>query len=217
MKVSRNLFSCLLALILLLLQSPTPAAADTFIETQCLENNRVCVTARINVNCDGWHWSSSGYTYGEPNITVKMTQHTPIGGDWTDPYTFEIGTTMFRFTVLDKGTGLVDGPYEFIYQFSEPGTCPIAACELEPLYYMYTLRDANQPETWQPFCYVISDQGFPGVERQAQICSVTGFDHTYQATHAPYSGWVSKDCRGNISYGWPDWKSDWFRPEFVKP
>jgi hypothetical protein len=217
MKVSRFLLSCILVLILIALQSPSPAFAEKQTDKHCLENNRVCVQIRFDVTCDGWRWEVTSYTYGEPNITVWATEWIPWSDQWNDPYALETDILTFRFTVRNQSTGATDGPYVMYFQIKEPGTCPVAPCTLEPLYYMYTLYDSNQPETWQPFCYVISDQGFPSVERQAQICSVDGFDHTYQATHGPYSGWVSRDCRGNIKYGWPDWKAEWYRSEFAVP
>lgn len=83
-------------------------------------------------------------------------------------------------------------------------------------YYMYTMRDANQPEGWQRYCYIISNNGFPSVESQARICSVHGIDYVYRATNMPYSGWVSTDCNGNPYYSWPDWNPEWYRPEFAK-
>jgi ubiquitin len=89
-------------------------------------------------------------------------------------------------------------------------------CERTPRYYMYTLLDENQPSTWLPYCYVISKNGVPSVESQARICTVKGFDHIVQATNIPYAGWVSTDCRGQARYGWPHWKSVWYRPEFAE-
>ena len=88
------------------------------------------------------------------------------------------------------------------------------SCWEYPSYYMYTLRDNNQPGTWQPYCYIISNNGIPSVESQARICSVPGFDYVYRATHLIYEGWVTY-CRGRAYYGWPDWKFEWYRKEFA--
>ena len=96
------------------------------------------------------------------------------------------------------------------------GEAPSKPSCLVERYYMYTLRDANQPEIWQRYCYIISNNGFPSVESQARICSVRGFDHVYRATSMLYSGWVYTDCNGNPYYGWPAWNPEWYRPEFAK-
>jgi len=96
------------------------------------------------------------------------------------------------------------------------GSTPGKPSCLVERYYMYTLRDANQPEDWQRYCYVISFDGFPSVESQARICSVRGIDYVYRATSLAYSGWVYTDCNRNPYYGWPHWNPDWYRPEFAK-
>ena len=96
------------------------------------------------------------------------------------------------------------------------GEAPSKPSCLVERYYMYTLRDANQPEDWQRYCYVISFNGFPSVESQARICSVRGIDYVYRATSLAYSGWVYTDCNGNPYYGWPYWNPEWYRPEFAK-
>lgn len=89
------------------------------------------------------------------------------------------------------------------------------SCWEYPSYYMYTLRDNNQPATWQPYCYIISNNGFPSVESQARVCSVPGFNYEYRATRLIFEGWVSY-CRGRAYYGWPDWKHEWYRADFAK-
>jgi hypothetical protein len=93
---------------------------------------------------------------------------------------------------------------------------PAASCPKTPRYYKYTFRDDNQPVTWQTYCYIISSNGYPGVESQARICSVPGFDHVYRTTKMVYEGWVYTDCNSIASYGWPDWKSTWYRPKFTE-
>lgn len=93
---------------------------------------------------------------------------------------------------------------------------PRSACERTARYFMYTLEDTNQPPTWQPYCYVISNDGVPSVESQARICTVPGFDHVFRATNIPFGGWVYTDCHGTASYGWPHWQPSWYRPAFVK-
>jgi len=96
------------------------------------------------------------------------------------------------------------------------GEAPSKPTCLVERYYMYTLRDANQPEGWQRYCYIISNNGFPCVEAQARICSVRGIDYVYRATSMSYSGWVYTDCNGNPYYGWPYWNPEWYRSEFAK-
>ena len=91
-----------------------------------------------------------------------------------------------------------------------------SSCDKRPRYFMYTFRDNNQPETWQEYCYIISHNGYPGVESQARICSVPNFDHVYRASKLVYKGWVSTDCNGIASYGFPEWQSSWYRPRFEK-
>jgi ubiquitin len=89
-------------------------------------------------------------------------------------------------------------------------------CETTQRYFMYTLRDENQPSTWQSYCYIVSENGVPSVESQARICTVPGFDHTFQATIIPYQGWVTTDCTGMAYYGWGHWEPEWYRPRFAK-
>jgi hypothetical protein len=91
-----------------------------------------------------------------------------------------------------------------------------SSCAKKPRYKMYTFRDDNQPDTWQEYCYIISNNGYPSVESQAIICSVPGYDYVYKATSMVYSGWVYTDCDGIASYGWQDWQSSWYRPQFAK-
>lgn len=91
-----------------------------------------------------------------------------------------------------------------------------SSCERTSRYFMYTLQDDNQPHTWQPYCYVISNNGVPSVESQARVCTVPGYDHVFRATNIPFGGWVYTDCNGTASYGWPHWKPSWYRPAFAK-
>ena len=128
-------------------------------------------------------------------------------GGWSDPYVLE--------SVDVSGSG----PCEHVPPITiyEPANCLVVrTCPIKPRYYMYTFRDDNQPDTWQQYCYIISNYGYPSVESQARICSVPGFDHVYRATRMVYSGWVHTDCYGNVTYGWPNWKSSWYRPSFAE-
>jgi uncharacterized repeat protein (TIGR01451 family) len=88
-------------------------------------------------------------------------------------------------------------------------------CPTTPRYYMYTLEDVNQPAGWQPYCYIISANGYPSVQIQARLCTPPGSQHTFKATNIPYGGWVYSDCLGNASYGWPYWSPSWYRPEYA--
>ena len=104
-----------------------------------------------------------------------------------------------------------------LYEEQTPvGEAPEKPSCLVERYYMYTLRDVNQPGDWQRYCYIISNNGFPCVEAQARVCSVRGYDHVYRATSLMYSGWVYTDCNGNPYYGWPYWNPEWYRSEFAK-
>jgi hypothetical protein len=93
---------------------------------------------------------------------------------------------------------------------------PKSSCPSSKRYYMYTLEDTNQPAGWQPYCYIISSNGYPSVQIQARVCTPPGSQHTFKATNIPYGGWVSTDCNGNASYGWPHWQTSWYRPQFAK-
>jgi hypothetical protein len=128
-------------------------------------------------------------------------------GGWSDPYTLE--------SVIVHGVDPCQHiPPVTIY---EPESClkkKTNACPKTPRYYMYTFHDENQPGTWQEFCYIISNHGYPSVDSQARICTVPGYGHTYLATKLVYDGWVSTDCHGNASYGWSAWDPSWYRSEF---
>jgi hypothetical protein len=130
-------------------------------------------------------------------------------GWWADPYTLE--------SVVVHGVAPCQHiPPVTIY---EPEHCLKKrnnACPKTPRYYMYTFRDENQPDTWQEYCHIISNNGYPSIESQARICTVPGYDHTYLATKLVYDGWVSTDCHGNASYGWPAWDPSWYRSQYSK-
>ena len=126
---------------------------------------------------------------------------------WTGRYYFNLGQA--------PNNTLVWVPVTVVLW--EPGCEPKSeSCLQTRQYFMYTLRDANQPSTWQPYCYIISNNGTPSAESQARVCSVPGSDHVFSATNIPYGGWVSADCNGTASYGWPDWQPAWYRPGFAK-
>jgi len=93
---------------------------------------------------------------------------------------------------------------------------PKSSCPSTKRYYMYTLEDANQPPGWQPYCNIISANGYPSVQIQARLCTPPGAQHSFKATNIPYGGWVSTDCNGIVSYGWPTWQSSWYRPQYAK-
>jgi hypothetical protein len=154
------------------------------------------------VDCNMWLDVADIYIEGSLDHSLVMEV-----GWWTDPYTLE--------SVIVHGCSPCQHiPPVTIY---EPEHCLVARpCPVKPRYYMYTFRDDNQPDTWQQYCYIISNNGYPSVESQSRICSVPGFDHVYRATKMVYSGWVYIDCYGNAIYGWPDWQSSWYRPSFAK-
>ncbi len=96
---------------------------------------------------------------------------------------------------------------------------PTPVCPLTPLYRMYTLQDSDAPASYLQggTCYVISDD-FPSAARQAALCSYpfSGSGWVFQADHVPYAGYVYRDCNGHIIYGWPDWKPEWYLPEYAR-
>jgi hypothetical protein len=90
-------------------------------------------------------------------------------------------------------------------------------CALTPLYPMYVLQDFDAPAGYLQggTCYVISGT-FPSVERQAAICTYpfAGGDWTFRADRSPFAGYVSRDCHGNIVYGWSAWDDSWLRIDY---
>jgi hypothetical protein len=182
----------LLLLIIPLLLLPTKASSQG--EVTCIYE--------IGSDCNQW-WDYARMYEDGSLIGAYMLD----AGGWSDPYVLE--------SVVVSGSG----PCEHIPPITiyEPASClATSTCPSKPRYYMYTFRDDDQPDTWQHYCYIISNNGYPGVESQARICSVPGFDHVYRATNMVYSGWVYTDCHGNASFGWPDWQSSWYRPSFAK-
>ena len=158
----------------------------------------------IGSNCE--HWWDYVRIYENGNL---ISAYMMAAGGWSDPYSIE--------SVVVTGSGpCAHVPSITIY---EPSSCLVtdaSSCPKVPRYYMYTFRDDNQPNTWQEYCYIISNNGYPSVESQARICSVPGYDHIYRATNMMFSGWVSTDCNGKVTYGWPAWRSSWYRSEFAK-
>lgn len=91
-----------------------------------------------------------------------------------------------------------------------------SSCVSTRRYFMYALQDENQPAGWPPYCYIISGNGIPSAQIQASLCSPLGAAHTFRATRIPFGGWVSTDCQGRVSYGWPDWDADCYRSDYAK-
>jgi hypothetical protein len=154
------------------------------------------------VNCNFWLDTVDIYI-GNTHVQNLVMD----AGWWADPYTLE--------SVIVNGIA----PCEHIPPITiyEPADCLVKrTCPKIPRYYMYTFRDDNQPETWQQYCYIISNNGYPSTESQARICGVPSYDYVYRATNMVYSGWVYTDCYGNATYGWQDWRSNWYRPSFAK-
>jgi len=187
---------------------------DEISQEQCIYDGGVCVRLVYTVDCNGWEWSYLVIS-SQPPYYLGVTNFYLYNGTWTNPAELESGQITGTVEVMLIATGESLGEYEFVFEISEPSECLPRSMQLTPKYYMYTLRDSNQPDTWLDYCYVISDEGFPSVERQAAICSVPGFDYTYQATQLIFSGWVSLDANGQPHYGWPAWKHEWYRPEFA--
>lgn len=100
-----------------------------------------------------------------------------------------------------------------------PGECvSFTGCSWTKRYYMYVYQDLNQPETWQPYCYIISGMyDLPSAGDVARICTPAGSDYTYSPTSMVYKGWVFTDGHGGHHFGWPDWQPQWFNPDFARP
>ncbi|NIM95440.1 MAG: DUF11 domain-containing protein [Anaerolineales bacterium] len=175
-------------------------------------------TTLVSSESPGWScvgsictFAAGNYSPGEPGmfrLTLKVKERLPcalqyirntvsVSSDTTDQD--PSNNTITEETPVDASKNCFTGSF---------------SCWEYPKYYMYTFHDNNQPATWQPYCYIISNNGFPSVESQARVCSVPGFDYEYRATHLVYAGWVSY-CRGRAYYGWPDWKFEWYREEFA--
>jgi hypothetical protein len=188
-------------------------------------------------NCSGWTFNVTSVTFNTPIIpgSNQWSGPTSHSGAWTygspPQETADVQLTLSAILAdgtlvfVDVGTTIFEAspcPPTFT-AWSSTSTSYVnwtrlaASCSMTPRYYMYTLEDANQPDSWQPYCYIISSNGAPSVEAQARVCSVPGFDHAFQATNMPYAGWVSADCLGNASYGWPAWDPDWYRAKWSTP
>jgi hypothetical protein len=132
-----------------------------------------------------------GLEYIENTVTITYDGSTPSAAH----------TTTLRHKVINNDDCLP--------------VSPESSCPSTKRYYMYTLEDANQPPGWQPYCNIISANGYPSVQIQARLCTPPGAQHTFKATNIPYGGWVYRDCHGNASYGWPYWASEWYRAEYA--
>jgi len=220
MKFIRAFVVSITLLVFLAIPLGSPALAATtgpaleYSETQCIHDGNVCVQIAYARNCDGWVLVTRILMSRHP-YTATMISVTPEEGPWTKPNLLESDQVTFRVESFLNQESLASlGTHDFVFEIVEPSECAPDACALKPKYYMYTLRDGNQPDSWLPYCYIISNDGFPSTKRQAQLCTVPGFDHTFQATQLVYSGWVSTGC-GEPSYGWPAWNPDWYRSEFA--
>jgi hypothetical protein len=145
-------------------------------------------------------WASIGGPTAYVNFAAHWVQQTrqllPTPGSWVT----EVNVYTNFHLVINQADCAAPPP-------------PTTDCEKTNQYYMYTLVDANQPASWADFCYIISYDGHPpNVEAQARVCTPPGSEHTFRATNIPFGGWVSADCQGNASYGWPYWNPSWYRP-----
>jgi hypothetical protein len=184
-----------------------------------------CLYYWYRTDCDGWettfNWDEMWTN--DPRYTYMVRQWgSAQSGSWSQPGVLETYPFYYVFTWF----GGTPGDAELLhlqtidFVIAEPAACEPNAgpsCTLTRRYYMYTLQDANQPPSWQPYCYVVSSVGSPSVESQARVCTVPGFEHTYQATSILYAGWVYTDCNGRPYYGWPAWDPAWYRAKFARP
>jgi len=210
----RTLLTTLLALTFLLL--PTGASALVGHGTLSREVTLVGQTWHLDVmfesTCEGWRIDGYGVSYtSEPWTLYDFSLQSPTGFEGTWSSMSDSIEVVFVLEVERVGGGEPNqtGVYSIGYM-TPPAECGGSACPATPRYFMYTLEDADQPDGWQPYCYIISSNGTPSVESQGRVCSVPGSGHTFRATNIPYAGWVYADCHGLASYGWPEWQPEWF-------
>jgi hypothetical protein len=187
-----------------------------------------CAIMEFTSDCEGWSVIVLEFTNPSPyQRGVMVWPNIPFSLPWIDDSQIESYDFIWGFASAlwdSSGNYITMLQYDVAFTIVEPENCPedttsvdpVRSCLITPRYYMFTLEDEDQPPEWQRYCYVISNNGIPSVESQARICSVPGYDHVYRATNIPYGGWVSTDCNGMASYGWPDWQSSWYRPQFAK-
>ncbi|MBN2554667.1 MAG: hypothetical protein JXA97_01905 [Anaerolineales bacterium] len=221
---SRYLFLYIIVLFLLLIPfpveaSPSPQNGTGWQQvTSCdtVGDYTYCLSYWYTTDCDGWsttfYWDDMWTD--DPRYYVMIRQWgSDESGTWSTPNVIESYPFYYIFTWHDSEMNFLH--FQTIsFTIFEPSECEPNAgqtdCALTPQYFMYTLQDAGQPLGWQPFCYIISSNGFPSVETQARVCTVPGSDHTYRATNQPYAGWVYTDCHGMPYYGWPAWDPAWY-------
>jgi uncharacterized repeat protein (TIGR01451 family) len=176
----------------------------------------------------GYGWSCTGY---DPGDTCSFNDGTVYANGDIDSYGMRVivdDLVPCDLEYIEAGVtvthdGVMSSPFlsaSVRHKVNITGACiptpSTSVCPSTPRYYMYTLEDANQPPGWQPYCYIISANGYPSVQIQASLCTPPGSQHTFKATNIPYGGWVYADCLGNARYGWPHWQPSWYRPEYAK-
>jgi hypothetical protein len=188
-------------------------------------------TVTPSSNCDGYgitvtadsSWTSGDITYKNPMLRYGSTSYNKPLPYVDGPHEWEVSEEhhyrMYLKWELWRYGRLWGTTSALIYDqtLSKPDDCashptlPSSdGCPISKRYYMYTLKDENQPSTWQPYCYIISQNGFPSTTAQARVCSPTA-EHTFRATEQVFAGWVSTDCRGTPKYGFSEWDSSWYR------
>lgn len=205
------LLGTLLILLFLPIQAEGTSNQLHTVTSICDSFDLLCVHIHFTTDCDR---AFIGGVVEDVSISIQGWSG-PYMYAWTKPYQQESFLYDFTLQIVFPAEPTKIYTQQFQGALLEPSDC-LRSCELKHRYYMYTFHDANQPDTWQQYCYIISNNGYPSVESQARICSVPGYDHVYRATNMAYSGWVDTDCYGNTIYGWPDWQSLWYRPQFVK-
>jgi hypothetical protein len=125
------------------------------------------------------------------------------------PKLWKISSLFVVFALVLSFSAFITTPAE--------GTA-INSCPWTKRYFMYVYQDVNQPENWQPYCYIISNMtDTPSAADVSRICTPAGSDYTFSVTNTVYKGWLYTDCHGGHHFGWPDWQSDWFSEEFARP
>ena len=148
--------------------------------------------------------ASTWASIGGPTAYVNFAAH------WVEQIHLMTSPPGTYVTVVDVYTNFHLVIHEADCAAPPPST---TSCERTPRYFMYTLVDANQPETWAEYCYMISYDGYiPNVDAQARVCTPPGSGHTFRATNIPFGGWVYADCQADASYGWPEWDPSWYLP-----
>lgn len=209
--------------VLALIPVTASSANGHFAETSSCESYggfTYCLRVQYDIDCAGWKVTWYGWYSPDGGPWLGgglLPPYPPFSGSWTQPGVYEAYSYEITLRLWITFSEYID--LTATETFQEPPACDIVpepTCPNTNLYYMYAFQDEDQPRSWQEYCYIISNNGYPSVISQAKVCSVPGYDHIYRATKLVYSGWVYKDCTERIHYGWPSWEPAWYRSSYAK-